>query len=919
MEFIMVPPSGKKCSLLAITSRPRRQVVLLALLATTLLGQRITTPKEQFGNNIGDDYFLANYTQLTAYWQKLAKESNRMKLVSIGKTAEDRDQWMSILTSPENHKRLDRYREIARKLALAEGVSEDEARKLAAEGKAVVWIDGGLHATEVLGAHQLMEFVYQMVSRNDPETLRFLNDVIILAVHANPDGMELVSNSYMKEKEPTRRRTNIPRLYQKYIGHDNNRDLYLASQAESINMARVLFREWFPQIMYNHHQSGPAGAVLFAPPFREPYSFQFDPLIRTGISLVGATMHQRFAAENKPGATMMDGAAYSNWFNGGLRSTTCYHNMIGLLTETIGNPTPMEIPFVPDRMLAKSSFPFPIQPQRWHFRQSIEYSMTANRAVLDVASRYRETFLFNIWRMGMNSIERGSRDNWTMTPKRLASLEAEIAKEVKPPEEPEGDDRGRLQVPNIPKKFYDMTRDPALRDARAYIIPSSQADFPTATKFVNALIKNGITVHRATAKFTAAGKEYPAGSYLVKAAQAFRPHIVDMFEPQDYPNDFRFPGGAPIPPYDNAGWTLAYQMGIAFDRALQAVEGPFEKINDITAPPPGRVVSSAGAAGYTFSHAQNDSFVIANRLLKSGRDVYWLKDGKGTMYVPGAVPADFAQTGVSFTGVSKPSGDALKLRPVRIGLWDRYGGSMPSGWVRWILEQFEFPHQVVFPQELDSGNLKSKFDVLVFVTGAISGGRGGGGGGNQAVDPEFSHMAGNVTPDRTIPKLKEFLERGGTVITIGSSTVLARHLGVPIADALTEKTPNGPRLLPRDKFYVPGSVVSMRVDNSNPLAWGMPERADFFFDNSPAFRLLPEATARGTKAVAWFDSPAPLRSGWAWGQHYLEGAAGVIEAPVGEGKLYLYGPEVTFRAQPHGTFKLFFNGIFLGTAIAARL
>src|SRR5690606_295276 len=272
-------------------------------------------------------------------------------------------------------------------------------------------------------AQQLIELVYQLTSGDDPETLRFLDDVIVLATHANPDGHELVANWYLRESDPLRRSTAaLPVLYQKYAGHDNNRDSYMSALAETANMNRVLFREWFPQIMYNHHQTGPAGTVMFAPPFRDPFNYVFDPLVPTSLDLVGAAMHTRFASEGKPGVTMRRGANYSTWWNGGLRTTVYFHNMIGLLTETIGHPTPMEIPFRPERTLPSGDLPNPIEPQRWHFRQSIEYSLTANRAVLDVASRYRETFLFNIWRMGRNAIERGSTDSWTMYPRRLERL-----------------------------------------------------------------------------------------------------------------------------------------------------------------------------------------------------------------------------------------------------------------------------------------------------------------------------------------------------------------------------------------------------------------------------------------------------------------------------------------------------------------
>src|SRR6202451_1080542 len=368
--------------------------LLFALIASVSVAfsqsaSHITTPKEQFGFNLGDDYQLTNYTQLSDYWKKLASESDRMKLVDIGKTAEGRTQYMAIVTAPENLKLLDHYKEISRKLALAEGISDDEAHALAREGKAVVWIDGGLHASEVECAQALTEMLYQMTSRTDPETQRFLNDTIILFVQANPDGQELVANWYMRNPDPAKRSLDyIPRLWQKYIGHDNNRDFFMCNMPESTNMNRVLYLEWFPQIIYNHHQPGPAGAVIFMPPFRDPFNYHFDPLVMMELDEVGAAMHSRMEAEDKPGAGMRSAATYSTWYNGGLRTTTYFHNMVGLLTEIIGSPTPVDIPLVPSTQLPRGDLPFPIAPQKWHLRQSIEYSLTANRAILDLASKY---------------------------------------------------------------------------------------------------------------------------------------------------------------------------------------------------------------------------------------------------------------------------------------------------------------------------------------------------------------------------------------------------------------------------------------------------------------------------------------------------------------------------------------------------
>ena len=886
---------------------------------------RVTSPVQFFGHPIGADYVLPNYRQLGDYWKKLDGESDRMKLTEIGKTEEGRPEYMAIISAPENMRKLERYRDIARRLALAEDLPEEQARELAREGKAVVWIDGGLHANEVLGAQQLLETVYQLVSKTDPETTRILSDTIILAVHANPDGMDLVSDWYMRNSDPKKRTTaGLPRLYQKYIGHDNNRDFYAVTQAETRNMNRVMYREWYPQIVYNHHQTGPAGTVMFAPPFRDPFNYVYDPLIVSGIDLVGAAMHSRFAAENKPGVTMRSGSNYSTWWNGGLRTTAYFHNMIGLLTETIGNPTPIEIPFVLKQQLPRADLPFPIAPQTWHFRQSIDYSVTANYAVLDVASRYRETFLYNIYRMGRNSIERGSRDSWTVTPKAIDRARATLRT---------GD--GELN-PQRSAELDKALHDPAFRDPRAYILPADQPDFLTATKLVNTLIETGMTVHRARKSFQAGGKNYPEGSYVLLTAQAFRPHLLDLFEPQDHPNDFAFPGGPPVAPYDNAGWTLAYQMGVQFDRILEPVQGPFEKLDDPVKPPAGLVVKSSDRpVGYVFSHQVNDAFKGINRLLRDDEKIYWLTDelsanGKtyprGTFYVPAGRGTEqrlarlAKEVGLTFEAISeKPHGEAIAVKPKRVALWDRYGGSIPSGWTRWLLEQFEFPFEVVYPQALDAGDLRSKYDVVLFPADAIPE-RDTTAATPANVPEEYRNRLGRVSLAKTVPALRAFLEAGGTVLTIGSSTNLAYHLGLPVMDALVEPAATGrPKSLPKEKFYIPGSLMQSRIDSNSPIAHGMPDRVDVFFDESPAFRLKPDAESKGVRRIGWYDSKTSLRSGWAWGQEYLNDTASVIEAEVGKGRLYLFGPEIANRAQPHGTFKLLFNGIYGGTGERVRL
>ena len=815
----------------------------------------VTSPAEEFGASIGDDYFLATYQQLERYWQKLDAESERVRLVSIGRTEEHRVQWMAAVSAPENIEQLDKYREISRRLAQGDA-DEAQARALAAEGKAIVWIDGGLHADEVLGAQQLIELVYELARADDEEALRFLRDVIVLVVHANPDGHALVADWYMREQDPFRRTLDgLPRSYQKYVGHDNNRDFFLSSQAETINMNRVLYKEWFPQIVLDHHQPGPPGTVMFAPPFRGPFNYVIDPLVPRTLDLVGDAMQARFAAEGKRGVTMRGGAAYSGWWNGGLRTSAYFHNQIGLLTETTGDPTPMNLAAVPDRQVPTADLPMPIAPQRWHFRQAIQYSMTANRAVLDFASRSRETLLANAYAMARHAIAEGSRDSWMRAPA--------------------GGDR-------------------ALRAPRAYVIPSTQADFPTATKFVDALLKAGVTIHRARSPFRANGTSYAAGSYVVKTAQPFRAHVLDMFEPQHYPDDQA--------PYDIAGWTLALQMGVKFERILDALDGPFERIDVVE--PPRSAIRGDGHAGYFLSHHQNDSAVAVNRLLRAGAPVYWLgdrsiasEDRTGSIYVP---PGDGArdilagaarELGIAVTAADiAPNGPMLRLRPLRIGLWDRYGGATSSGWIRWILERYEFPFELAFVQSIDRGDLAGKYDVLILPDDAEI----------QRVDrtplnvpSQYRDQTGVLTAARSVPALRSFAENGGTVIAIGQAGRIAASLGVH-AEATS--------------YDIPGSILRTEVDNTTPIGFGFERNVDVFFDNSPIFRLSGSVTP-----VARFEATS-LRSGWARGQEQLAGALAAADVPLGRGRIIVFGPQIAFRAQSHATFKFLFNAIYYARA-----
>jgi hypothetical protein len=638
--------------------------------------------------------------------------------------------------------------------------------------------------------------------------------------------------------------------------------------------------------------------------------------------------------------------------------------------------------------------------------------MTANRAILDLASRYRETLLFNIYQMGRDAIRWGSEDHWTFTPHEMETVAASI-------ESARGTgagDGGRGRAGgsgrgggrgSAPDPLYLAMRAPERRDPRGFIIPSDQPDFASATRFVNALIKTGVDVHQASAAFTVAGTSYPAGSYVLKAAQAFRPHVMDMFEPQDHPDDFPYPGAAPTPPYDNAGYTLAFQMGVQFDRVLDGFDGPFVKLTDFARVPPGTVTSAQAATGYYFTHQSNNSFIAVNRLLSAKQDVRWLPDGPfgaGTFYLVANAGTEalirkaVLPLGLNLRATDTPPADmGRRVRQPRIALYDQYGGSMPSGWTRLILEQFEFPYEVVFPPMLDAGSLGDRYDVIVFNgagmpgvgaggrgrrgggaaapapagrgagagqgqaaagrggpsptqtaagdTGAGQpaaarggGGRGGRGGGAagtgggqaatgrnagagqaqgappsetqpftpQPIPEEYRQRQGQVTA-ATLEQIRAFVEAGGAVVAIGSASMnAALQFGLPVSNQVAG--------LGRQEYYIPASVLRVAVDPDQPLAHGLGSQVDVLFNNNPVFRLDDGAAGAGIRRVAWFADGAPLRSGWAWGAKHLDQGVQAIDAPVGAGRLFLFGPEILFRAQPHGTFKFFFNALLLAAA-----
>lgn len=877
-----------------------RCVCVLSLFAA--LCAQVPSPKQLLGHDIGEDHYLCNYTDLVRYFRAVDVASDRVALREIGKTSYGQSMVMAVITSPQNHARLDELRATSQQILFARGVDAVAAKVLAQSGKALVWIDAGLHATEAIAGQNIIELVWQMASRDDEEVRRILDAVVLLVCPVNPDGLELVANAYMATGK-----MDTPVLYQRYIGHDNNRDFYVCNQIEAENINRVFYRDWCPQIVYNHHQPAPSGTIIFTPPFRDPFNYYADANVIRGIEVVSAHMNARFAREQKPGVISRSGAPYSGWWNGGLRSTCYFHNIIGILTESFGHPDPTKLTQTLDRRLPYGDYPDPVPTQVWHARQTIEYLQTANFAILDYAAKNREALLLGSWLMGNRAIAHGSQDYWTPTPKLVAAAKAR------------GDDS--------------PFADPALRDPRAYVLRLDQRDAAAMVRLVRALQKNGIEVLRATEPFVVGGVTALAGSYVISCAQAFRAHVLDMFEPQYHPDDMR--DGKPVPPYDAAGWTLSMQMGVEVIRVFEELRGPFARLDELA--PFGSMPVDATAGGWKIDPANSHAITAVNRLLKAKVGVECLSGG--AFYVPNtgaarcaAMVAAVADLGVHaepfviMTDEVRPS-----LQQPRLCLYDQFGGTMPTGWDQWTMLQFEFPVQQVFGDRIGRGDLGKDFDALVFHAG-IPGERDLNRSAQaiaqspenlvklqQALPPfeDWSNLAARATPlnaDSALPALRQFVEQGGTLIALGSECEkVIRHWALPIKVGVfvsDAKASGGERKAQREEFYIPGSLVALDVDLQHPLAAGMEQHpAAMFIASTPVF----EVTGEGVQVLARYRARDTLVSGWAIGEEHLAGKAAIVTAQVGEGRIVLFGVDATYRGQPVGTFKPFFQAILRST------
>ena len=861
-------------------SRPVRSVVLcvvLVLSASSAFSQ-VPSPETFFGFRMGTDGEIAAWTQIRDYFERVASASNRVELMDIGATTEGNRMIAAIISVPENIARLDAIKAANRRLANPRTLTPEDAKAIAANQTAIIAIGASIHATEVGATQAANELLYTLATTEDPVLLQALRDVVVILFPSlNPDGHVLVVDWFKQHRGSPFESSPMPWLYHKYAGHDINRDAFMLNLMENRALARFLYGEWHPQVFLTMHQMGSRGPRFFVPPNYDPIDPNYDPLIWRTAGLLGHAIALRMEEDGRSG--VVQNAIYDYYWPGYEDSAPLGHNTVCILTEVasarLANPInvpPAELQGTPRGLpeyRAQVNFPNPWPGGVWRLRDIVDYDLSAAYGLITGVGRYRREIVQNFYTMGWRAVERG----------------------------------------NAGGPF-------------AFVIPPEQHDIHAATRLKNVLIDGGVEIHRSIEEFRAGSETYPAGTDIVLMAQPFRAYAKTLLERQQYPVRRTTPGAPAERPYDVAAWTLPYQMGVA----VAMIDGRFElpameRLERATIAP-ARVWGDRRPSYYVLEARGNGGSIAVNRLLAAGLKPAWLTDRlevQGHTYAAGSIVVEHSkaaensvaqisqQLGLRATGArGKLPGGTLPLGRPRLALYRPWVENIDEGWTRWLLEQYEFPFTTVHDAELRRGNLRAKYDAIILpdltpdriLTGNPPG----------AMPDDYT---GGIGEDGAYA-LKAFVEAGGTLITLDSSSALAISLlNLPVTDVT--QTAGG------NDFFCPGSILALELDASNPLAFGMSSSTAAFFSYGAAYNVERPASSDGhggptvqpssLEVVGRYAARDVLLSGWLEGERVIAGRGAVLNARVGLGRVVLFGFRAQHRAQSHATFRLLFNAI----------
>jgi len=830
-----------------------------------------TSPEAFLGHKVGADRKLADYNQIQAYFQKLDQESDKLKVVTIGQTTMKKPMIMAVISSEKNMAELDKYKQIAKKLSQVRGIAPEEARKLAKEGKVIVLIMCTQHATEIGSSQESMEFAYRLVTGQTPfDAAKVLDQVIVLVVPtANPDGQQMITDWYRKYLGTKHEGGPMPWLYHYYAGHDNNRD-YAINLLETRAIINVMIRDWFPQIFFDKHQTWMMGVRCFVPPFIDPADPNVHPLSFSGIGLIGANMAHDLQKEGLKGVTHSRNYA-SAWFKGAHTGHAMVRNIVSGFSElaSIKIATPVYIDRTElDRkeqtafgdLITKSlTFPDPWPGGWWRLRDIVDYSLVLTFSLVKTAYLHKEDWLYNNYKMSLDAVEEGKKDN-----------------------------------------------------PFAFIIPQKQADYPSTLRMLDTLFFGGAEIHQATEDFEAEGKAFPAGSFVILMAQPFRPYVRGMLEDRKYPDIHIAPKLR-----DNAAHTYPLQMGVSFERIGKPFEAKLKKLEKI----PYLVVTPPASPFIVLDSRANASYAVAISLLGENAEIFRSKEAfrgkeftaaagsfivKNTPQIQKSLPALLDKWHLAAHALKDAAGvPKTTTRNPRIGLYQSWRANMDLGWTMYVFDDFGIPFTILHNEDFKSTtvkkvNLKAAYDVIVFADedpGII---KSGGAAGNYP--PEYEGGIGN----EGIEALKAFVEQGGTLVALNeSSRLFIKEFSLPARDVLEG--------VPSSRFFCPKSLLRLKVDNSSPIGFGLPDETAAMFggeSESLAFETrLPGNGDWEVKVVAGYPDDKILIRGGILGEEWLSRRSAVVDFKYLKGHIVLIGFLSQHRAQTHGTYKFLLNAV----------
>jgi hypothetical protein len=869
---------------------------LLGGSGSSLAQQTIPTPESVIGFAIGDDFQLASYEQSMAYFRALDEESDRVQLVEVGRTSEGRAWYVALISNPENLENVERYREISQRLAHPEGLTDEEARRLAREGKVIVAIDGGLHSSETAHGQHTIQLAYDLVSEKDGDVSRAILDNVILLLwpSLNPDGQEMIVEWYRSNLGTPYEISSLPRLYQKYVGHDNNRDGYGLNMIESRAAVRVN-RHWEPQVIYSHHMTAPFPATIWLPPYADPIHPYAHPLINRTMSMMGMAAAQMLDERGLPGATHM-GTGYDAWYPGYIDFVNLFHNVVIMFSETglhsYATPRFYTVSDFPpeDRALAPGTLHSSLwRGGWWTLKNSVDMMLTASTATLDVAAKYRENILYNRYQAGRDVIA--------------------------------------LHTEGPPY---------------AYFIPQQQRDPVAAVELLRRLAFQDVEIQQLQQEVAFQGRTYPAGTWVIPTARANASLPRALLSVQDYPEIRVHPEAPADQPYDVAGWTLPYQMNVRVfeaasplsDEVLSAlapvrgeatpwsadvdaapfdmVPGPGFNTNPVAAgilPLPGRI--SGSGSTLSLDASQNNAFRAINRAWNQGARVSFApgqgreagSPGSGGRFLINGLGGGQMESLVSDLALQaeRTGQSGTRIQRPRVGLFRPWQASIDEGWTRWLLEIFDFDLQSLYNADVIAGELRDRVDIIILpdmrsrqiLRGSAPG----------TVPPRYAGGIGEVG----VRALDTFVREGGTLVCLNSSTRFAvDELHLPVQDVVAD--------LDNEEFYVGGSILEVTVDPSHPVMTGMPERSKIMFARSPVFTAT--EGFQGRALAKYQELGSPLASGYLLGEEHIQGYAAALDVFHGDGHVILLGFRPQWRAQSYATFPVLFNAALYSREMA---